>query len=406
MKERDSSGTRAAPVGPNVSAPRRRNRRFLVLVTHPIQYYAPVYRTLAQRGNIDLKVIYLSDAGAAAHDDPGFSRTVRWDVPLLDGYDYEVLQPGTQITSRSFWQRHDRDLIAALTRARPDWLLVYGYASRMNWTAVLWARSHGVKVAYTSDSNDRNPERFVPIKKISVGYYFRHVDCFLATSERNVGYLQRYGAPPARIHRIPFAIDVARFTVHNGAAPVPPAYDFLWAGKFIPRKRGQDFIAALASLAERSDRPIRACMLGDGPCRDVLQSQARTLPLRCTVDFPGFVNQQEMPAALCSARVFVFTSAYEPYGLAVTEAAAAGLAIVVTDNAGCVGATVLARPGVNALTYHAGDIPALSTAMESLLCDDDLRRCMQRASLDIAKQHDVTCAAHVIEEVITGTQAE
>lgn len=378
--------------------PDRPKPKLVVLVTHPIQYYAPLYRTLAKRAAIGLEVIYLSDAGAIAHQDPGFAREVQWDVPLLEGHDYRVLQPGTPITSRGFWRRHDRRLKAALVRVRPDWLLVYGYASRMNWLAVRWARRHGVKVAYTSDSNIRNPERLVPVKQLVVGQFFRYVDAFLSPSERNVEYLRRYRADGRKIQRIPFAIDVARFT--PSAATGIRRYDFVWAGKLIALKRCLDFISALEILASRSSRPIKACVIGDGPRRELLQAQARQLPSHCDVDFTGFVNQGGMPSALQAARTLIFTSLREPYGLIATEAAAAGLALVVADDIGCVGATVVAQPGINALTYKAGDIGELANAMDTLLHDATLRKKMQHASLEIAKYHDVACAAEVIERLV------
>lgn len=377
--------------------------RLVVLVTHPIQYYAPVYRCIAAHGAIDIRVIYLSDAGAAAHVDPGFGRTVQWDVPLLEGYPYEVLQPGTNITARTFWSMYAAGLVDALERAQPDWLLVYGYASRMNWVAARWARRHHVKVAYASDSNSRNPERLAPIKKVVVGRFFRHIDAFLSPSERNVEYLLRYGADDERVHRIPFAIDVARFALTSTMDETARVYDFIWAGKFIPHKRGMDFIRALRRLASAADAPISACMVGDGPGRTELVAAARELPPHCRVDFPGFVNQGEMPSILRQGQTFVFTSEREAYGLACTEAAAGGMALIVTDHSGCVGATVLAQPGVNALTYHAGDVAALAKAMGRLLRDAQLRTRLQRSSLGIVKYHGSAHAAAVIEHVVSGS---
>jgi len=385
-----------------VTAAPMRRPKLAVLVTHPIQYYAPLYRCLAQRGAVDVVVVYLSDAGAVAYDDPGFSRQVQWDVPLLEGYDYKVLQPSTSIASRGFWRTHDSRLLAMLDKLRPDWLLVYGYASRMNWAAVRWARSRKIKVAYTSDSNSRNPERWPPVKKFVIGHFFRQVDAFLATSERNVEYLLKYRADKSRIRRIPFAIDVARFAAAETDAENRRQYDFVWAGKFTLRKRGGDFIKALDILAQRSDRPVKACMAGDGPCREDLVALARRLPNHCDLDFLGFVNQNAMPSLLRSTQIFAFTSEIEPYGLMATEAAAAGLALIVADDSGCVGPTVLARPGVNALTYRAGDMEGLAQAMQALLHDTELLQRMQRASLEVARQHDMIHAADVIERLMNG----
>lgn len=383
----------------------QRKPQLVVLATHPIQYYAPLYRCLAERSAVDITVIYLSDAGAVSHEDPGFSRTIEWDIPLLEGYAYRVLQPGSPITSRGFWSRYDHKLVAELDRKRPDWLLLYGYASWMNWVALHWAHRRGVRIAYVSDSNIRDEQRalLAPLKMSVLGHFFGRVDAFLAVSEANADYLLRYGADGQKIWRMPFAIDVGRF--RRGAEHAFSAvrhYDFIWVGKLIPRKRPSDFVEALAILANGYGGPIRACMAGDGACRGTILSQAHRLPSHCKLDFLGFINQGEMPEVLRAAGILIFTSEQEPYGLVATEAAAAGLALIVAENIGCVGKTVLARPGMNALTYKSGDVRALSLAMQRLLTDSAMRSAMQWASMEIAAEHDLPRAAEVIERVVAG----
>jgi hypothetical protein len=84
------AGCRVAPA--NEGAPRAREvPRVAHLVSHPVQYYAPLYRELARRDAIDLTVFFYSAATIAAYHDPGFGRTVRWDRELLDGYPRAVL---------------------------------------------------------------------------------------------------------------------------------------------------------------------------------------------------------------------------------------------------------------------------------------------------------------------------
>ena len=107
-----------------------------------------------------------------------------------------------------------------------------------------------------------------------------------------------------------------------------------------------------------------------------------------------------MPQSLQEAETFVFTSVDEPDGLVATEAAAAGLALIVAEGIGCVGDTVLARPGKNAIIYPPRDVQTLASAMLTLLKDGDRRRRMQQASLDIAQEHDYTVAAGIIEEAV------
>src|SRR5260370_36451919 len=69
-----------------------RHYRLAVLNSHPIQYFAPLYRRLSKHPEIDLTVYYYCRQGAEGYFDPGFGRTIQWDVPLLEGYNYQFLQ--------------------------------------------------------------------------------------------------------------------------------------------------------------------------------------------------------------------------------------------------------------------------------------------------------------------------
>ena len=376
--------------------------RLVVLVSHPIQYYAPLYREMAGRGSIDLHVIYLSDAGASAYHDGGFGREIAWDIPLLDGYSYTVLQPGTTLDDRGFWSLTAVTMRETLDALDPDAVLLYGYASRMNWQALRWANQRGLPVLYTSDSNANMPTaRWKSrLKRLVVGHFFSKIDTFLCTSEANWNYLARFGAQAERMVRVPFAIDVQRF---SASAPLPAVrrrFDFAWAGKLLRSKRPDDFLRALRIVAETSGRDVSATLIGDGPMRKEMETLVQSLPPTCHLELKGFVNQAAMPSALQSAEIFVFTSMLEAYGLAATEAAAAGQALIVADGMGCVGDTVLAQPGVNATLYPAGDVPALAKAMLEMLIDDSRRQRMQAASLDIAREHDFPVAADIIEAAV------
>ena len=55
--------------------------RLAVVNSHPIQYFAPLYRRLAQEPDIDLTVYYCSRQGLETYKDAGFGgEEVRWDV--------------------------------------------------------------------------------------------------------------------------------------------------------------------------------------------------------------------------------------------------------------------------------------------------------------------------------------
>ena len=69
----------------------QRRVRLAYLVSHPIQYQAPLLRRIAQEPDIDLTVFFGSDFSLREYKDEGFGVGVKWDVSLLDGYRYEFL---------------------------------------------------------------------------------------------------------------------------------------------------------------------------------------------------------------------------------------------------------------------------------------------------------------------------
>ncbi|MCF8002799.1 MAG: glycosyltransferase [Chromatiaceae bacterium] len=374
-------------------------KKLLILQTHPIQYYAPLYKAITDHGELAVKVIYLTDEGARSYFDPGFGQEVEWDIPLLEGYENIILQPNTGVADKGFWSRHDTNLVNILNRERPDWLLLYGYASQMNWVALHWAVSSGVKVAYTSDTNNRLVRKgFRTIAKIpALRWYFNKTSAFFSPSVANRDYLTRYGANPMRIHWCPFAIDAERFV---SASKDYRQFDFLWAGKLISIKRPLDYIQALGVLINRGYTGVRARLIGSGECLPEVRKLSEELVHDGILELAGFVNQARIATELSGCKIFVFTCEAEAYGLAATEAAAAGAALVVADGLGCIGPNSSAQPGKNAITYPVADVGALANAMEHLLVDIPLRSQMQSASKQIGREHDVSNAARIISKVL------
>src|SRR2546423_633650 len=68
--------------------------RLAIVVSHPIQYHAPLYTFLAKDGRFDLRVFYMTDRGARAYYDAFAKTTVTFDNPILNGYEYEFLRTG------------------------------------------------------------------------------------------------------------------------------------------------------------------------------------------------------------------------------------------------------------------------------------------------------------------------
>ena len=78
------------PPSKKISSGMNKPYRLAYLVSHPIQYQAPLLRYIASRKEIDLTVFFLSDFSSRKYQDPGFGARIRWDPPILEGYNYVV----------------------------------------------------------------------------------------------------------------------------------------------------------------------------------------------------------------------------------------------------------------------------------------------------------------------------
>jgi hypothetical protein len=114
--------------------------RVLVVATHPVQYMAPILRRLSNHPRLQLKVAYCSLRGAEAALDPEFGATVRWDVPLLDGYDW-VEVPNKGSGAESFFGLYNPGLWHLIRKGNFDAILCFvGYVRGSFWIALAAAR--------------------------------------------------------------------------------------------------------------------------------------------------------------------------------------------------------------------------------------------------------------------------
>ena len=72
-------------------------KKLAIVATHPIQYQAPIWRELAGRPNLDVRVYYGSDFSVRGYRDSQFGVTFRWDVPLTEGYAHTFLSTDPRI---------------------------------------------------------------------------------------------------------------------------------------------------------------------------------------------------------------------------------------------------------------------------------------------------------------------
>lgn len=346
-------------------------------VSHPIQYQAPLLRLLAQQPDVELKVFYCSAETAGNYFDPGFNRAVAWDVPLLDGYSYEVLPSLGHSRAFNFWRPFNYGLTKRFRRAKLDVLWVHGYSDWRSLSAIAVARLLGIKVLVRGESTLNSVVERAG-RSIYLSVLNQLVDGFLAIGTENRAFYRHYGINDNKIFLVPYAVDncsfetrasragIAREQLRNDLGLSPQLPVVLYAGKLTERKRPMDLLRAFSQyLSSPGNRPAYLLFIGEGEMRSQLSAEIEALGLGSSIRILGFRNQTELPAYYDLCDLFVLPSVREPWGLVVNEVMNASRAVLASDQVGC--AADLVEDGVNGFVFKAGDIPSLCAALSKAL---------------------------------------
>lgn len=385
--------------------------RLAWLSTHPIQYQVPLLRAIAASPGIDLTVLYFSDFSTRAYVDREFGRVVQWDVPLLDGYQYEFL-PGTghQVADAAFFSPRIGGLAERLTPKYFDAVLIQGW-NHYGYVEAVWrARRTGLKVLLRCEATDHVAASHGlkrRLRELLITRVLAHTDHVLAIGTRNREFFLKRGFPAGRIGLMPYCVDndhfrerarsadLERLRAELGMQEGRPV--ILYASKLTLRKHGDDLLEAYARLPE--PRPY-LLFVGDGELREPLMHRAEKDRL-IDVRFPGFRNQSELPAFYALADVFVLPSINETWGLVVNEAMNAGCAIIVTDQVGS-GAD-LVRDGENGFVVPSRNVDALSRALMDILADKRYRA-MGHRGLEIISGWDIDQGVAGLSEALDAVE--
>src|SRR5690554_5409051 len=125
-----------------------------IINSHPIQYFAPLYRELAKSPSIELKVYYGSNFGVKETMDHQFGKKIRWDIPLLNGYNFEFIKnrsfrPGP---GQSFWGIINPGIIKSLRKDKPDFVLIHGWAYFTYVIALVYCLLTGTKILLKTET--------------------------------------------------------------------------------------------------------------------------------------------------------------------------------------------------------------------------------------------------------------
>ncbi|SDK79247.1 Glycosyltransferase involved in cell wall bisynthesis [Franzmannia pantelleriensis] len=164
-------------------------------------------------------------------------------------------------------------------------------------------------------------------------------------------------------------------------------------GRLWEQKDPGCLVDAYCALWEDGDPGADLVLVGDGELQPLLEERVARAGLAEHVHFLGW--RSDTPELLRASDMFVLPSRWEGMPLAILEAMATGLAVVVSDIPGNRHLVSHADHGV---LFPAGDHVALGKALQCLLAQQDRRHALGRAArLHVETNHDIRMRVRHIE---------
>ena len=333
--------------------------RVAILPPTPTPYREPLFEELANRH--ELTVIYQSA------DEPG------WDVPE-DWFPAEHPYPARHLRS---WQRRrpgrtpivwPHGLERALHDAAPDCVISweYGPASLRAWR---WSRRHERRFVIFTECTPQI-DRLLPGPQLRLHRWLaRRADGAIVAGSQARERLLAFGVPAPQIHLGIQSADLAAFREARASREARrKPFTVLAVGRLVPDKNLRALLEAhVRAGLTAADASIE--IIGTGFLDAELRELARRLDLPAR--FRGHLAPAELPQAFAAADVYALVSTYEPFGVVVREAAAAGLPIICSRVAGAAGDAAIHER--NALLVDPESVEQLASALRRLVDDDALR---------------------------------
>lgn len=370
-------------------------RRLAVLLTHPVQYFKPVFSGLAADPAITLQVFFGCDHGTTRSLDPDFGVAFAWDSAPTEGYPHTFLsrEPLETLSRPRRGLALARQASRAIAAWRPDAVLIFSYSPLFITAASLLLARRGLRLWLRAETTDLALERSAwkeTLRSLALRAYYDRFDHVFPIGAHSEAHYKRLGVEEERRTCANYAVDQAFFArqvahwrprrqaLREELGLPPDALVLLFVGKISPAKDPLLIPAALERLRQDPAhrdlwRRLHLVVVGDGVLRPVLEEALRSaLPGRHHA--MGFQNQQELGRFYALADVLLLPSRRgETWGLVVNEALQFGCGVICSDRVGSAADLVTGWPWGR--VHDSGDAAGLAEAIASLACAPPECRC-------------------------------
>lgn len=355
----------------------------VVIVTNiPAPYRNPVYQRLAEKlGYDNLHVVFCAHREGNREwviEQQGFAHTFLKE--------HSMAWHGRTIHSNP-------EVIGVLHRLRPDVVVTSGF-NPTHLYAFAYAVMKG-KIHIPMTDGTLVSERHLSLLHRTVRrMVYKFSKAFVGASHGSARLYEDYNIQPELFFQSHLCANNDAFIPYLSQER---QFDFMFCGRFASEKNPIFALNVAAGVARALGRKVSMLLVGSGTLLEEARAYAATLAADVDTSFVGFAQQAELPQLYSSARIFLFPSSWDPWGVVANEACAAGQAVLVTPLAGT--ADELIVDGKNGYVLPLS-LPLWIERAANLLRDEYLLRQFSASSRLRVKNYTYDEAARGLAEAI------
>ena len=359
--------------------------RVLLLTPIMAPYRVPAFNALADRGDVNLQVIYLARSDPI-RGWPGSEEEIR--------HPYGVLNDLARARRGEAYVHASWGLAARLRSFRPRVVIAGGWDQPAHAEAFAIRKALGYRFLWWVESTSRDRRRGGRITESVKRHLARAADGCIVPGHASKAYVRSLGVRVDAVFVAPNPVDHELFSTRarRDRSISGERVRFLFVGRLEDSKG----VHVLLDAWERLEAEAELTVAGDGPLADLVEVRSRRAkhPIRIV----GHLQRDALVDEYARADVFVFPSLSDPWGLVINEAAAAGLPVIATTAPGAV--DDLVRDGLTGFVVEPGSASELTRAMSELARDRELRIRMGAASAQIVAGHSPASWAQAVADAV------
>jgi glycosyltransferase involved in cell wall biosynthesis len=227
---------------------------------------------------------------------------------------------------------------------------------------------------------------------------FRGAHVVMGTGQPALDTMQTMGCPKKKLVNFPHFVEPADFSVRKTWFDGNRPLEFVSAGRLVPEKGYSTALKALAKVFAGKNGAFRYRLMGAGPELANLSGLAESLGISSRVEFLGWLDPPESRAVLETSDIFLHPCQFEPFGVVIAEAMAAGLVVIASNSTAA--AVDRIENGVNGFLYETSDIASLCDAILHLREHPQRIEPAARCARVTAEKWPLTRAVEIVQEII------